>query len=71
MVTKYNTGQIIYVPVRIDKAFEVQGRLLYTIKHRDYEFEDPVLETSLKEENGKVVLEFPRPLEMNIFQKQH
>lgn len=67
MITKYDTGQIVYVPVKIDKAFQVEERLLYTIRHGDYIFKDPILETSLKEENGKVILEIPKAIDKNIF----
>lgn len=69
MVTKYNTGQIVYVPVTIDKAFQAGGRLLYTIKHRDFEFEDPILEESLVEKDGRLILEMPKPIDTSLFFK--
>lgn len=69
MVSKYDTGQIVYVPVRIDKAYQAQGRLLYTIKHRDYEFEDPILENDLIEEDGRLILESPKPIDISLFFK--
>lgn len=69
MVTKYNTGQIVYVPVTIDKVFQAGGRLLYTIKHGDYEFEDPILEDSVVEKNGMLILELPKPIENSLFLK--
>lgn len=69
MVTKYETGQIVYVPVKIDKAFQAQGRLLYTIKHRDHEFDEPILEEDLIELDGKLILRGPDPIDISLFYK--
>lgn len=69
MITKFDTGQIVYVPVKIDKAFQAGGRLLYTIKHRDYEFLDPILEESIVEKDGRLILEMPKPIDTSLFFK--